>query len=171
MQFGQIMDVQEGKLKFIESWGLLATHWGINRTMAQIHALLLVSSEPMCSDQIIEALQISRGNANMNIRALIDWGLVYKKIMNGERKEFFVAEKDVWEVFRRILLERKKRELEPMLKVLDELAGVNGNCQESEEFCKMVKDIKLMSTKADATLNRLAHSDSRWFLNTFLSLV
>jgi DNA-binding transcriptional regulator GbsR (MarR family) len=107
----------------------------------------------------------------MNIRALIDWGLVHKKILNGHRKEYFVAEKDMWEVFRRILLERKKKELEPMLKVLDELAAVNGDCKDSDEFCKIVKDIKLLSTKADATLNRLANSDSKWFMNTFLSLM
>lgn len=165
------MELQEGKKKFIESWGLLATHWGINRTMAQIHALLLVSTKPMCCDHIIEELQISRGNANMNIRALIDWGLVYKKILNGHRKEFFIAEKDMWEVFRRILLERKRKELEPMLKVLDELAAVNSDCQESDEFCKVVKDIKQLSSKADATLNRLASSDSQWFMRNFLSLM
>ena len=70
------MTIQEGRDKFIQSWGALGTSWGINRTMAQIHALLLISPEPLCAEEIMEALQISRGNANMNLRALMDWGLV-----------------------------------------------------------------------------------------------
>jgi DNA-binding transcriptional regulator GbsR (MarR family) len=115
------MTLQEGKEKFIQSWGTLGSNWGINRTMAQIHALLLISQEALSADDIIEELQISRGNANMNIRALIDWGLVYKELKPGERREFFVAEKDMWEVVKNIIIQRKKRELEPMLRVLDEI--------------------------------------------------
>ena len=85
------MDLQEGKEKFIQSWGALGSSWGVNRTMAQIHALLLISPEPMSAEEIMEELKISRGNANMNIRALIDWGLVFKTLIKGERKEFFMA--------------------------------------------------------------------------------
>ena len=70
------MTLTEGKDKFIQSWGTLGTNWGINRTMAQIHALLLVSPESLSAEGIMKELQISRGNANMNLRALIDWGLV-----------------------------------------------------------------------------------------------
>ena len=88
------MEVTEGKEKFVQAWGTLGTQWGINRTMAQVHALLLISKESLCADEIMEDLKISRGNANTNIRALIDWGLVYKKLKPGERKEFFVAEKE-----------------------------------------------------------------------------
>ena len=84
------MTLKEGKDKFIQSWGTLGSNWGINRTMAQIHALLLVSPEPLCAEDIRQELHISMGNANMNLRALIDWGLVYKKLKSGERKEFFV---------------------------------------------------------------------------------
>ena len=97
------MDLQEGKEKFIQSWGALGSNWGINRTMAQIHALLLISPEALSADEIMKELQISRGNANMNIRALIDWGLVYKELKTGERKEYFVAEKDIWIVFQNII--------------------------------------------------------------------
>ncbi len=165
------MELQEGKEKFIQSWGSLASSWGINRTMAQLHALLLISPHPLCADQIIEELKISRGNANMNLRALVNWGLVHKELKPGERKEFFIAEKDMWEVFRRILIERKKKELEPMLKVLEDLSCVEAQCKESAEFCKMIKDLKLFSNKADATLNRLAKADSNWFLGTFLKMV
>ena len=100
------MTLDEGKQKFLQSWGALGSSWGINRTMAQIHALLLISPEALSADEIMEELQISRGNANMNIRALIDWGLVFKELKPGERKEFFVAEKDMWEVVKCIITQR-----------------------------------------------------------------
>jgi DNA-binding transcriptional regulator GbsR (MarR family) len=121
------MKLSEAKQQFISSWGAFGTHWGINRTMAQIHALLLVSADPMTQDDIMEELTISRGNTNMNIRELINWGLVERVILSGERKEFFSAEKDIWKVVRQIVKERKKRELDPMLKLLDQLEEVEGD--------------------------------------------
>ena len=165
------MDLQEGKEKFIQSWGALGSNWGINRTMAQIHALLLVSPEALSADEIMEELQISRGNANMNIRALIDWGLVYKELKTGERKEYFVAEKDIWIVFQNIITQRKKRELEPMLKVLDEISSVEGEDVNAEEFQKIIREIKLFSNKADSTLDRLVKADSNWFVGTFMKMI
>ncbi|MBL7775155.1 MAG: transcriptional regulator [Saprospiraceae bacterium] len=165
------MDIQEGKQKFIESWGKMASDWGINRTMAQVHALLLVAPEPLTADEVMEGLSISRGNANMNLRALIDWGLVHKQLKAGERKEYFYAEKDMWVVVRQIILHRKKKELEPMLKVLDEVAGVEANCPHSESFCNVVKDIRALSHKADRTLDTLINADSNWFSNIFLRMV
>ena len=113
------MKLTEARQQFISSWGALGTHWGINRTMAQIHALLLIAPDPLPQDAIMEELGISRGNANMNIRELVHWGLVERVIVPGERKEFFSAEKDIWKVVTRIVKERKKRELEPMLQLLD----------------------------------------------------
>ena len=165
------MELQEGKDKFLQAWGALGSSWGINRTMAQIHALLLISPEALCADDIIEELQISRGNANMNLRALIDWGLVFKELKPGQRKEFFIAEKDMWEVVKNIIVQRKKRELEPIIKILDELSSVENKDQESQEFVKMVKEIKLFSTKADSTLETLIKSDSNWFVGTFLNMI
>lgn len=165
------MNLEEAKERFIQSWGALGTSWGINRTMAQIHALLLISPGPLCADDIMEGLKISRGNANMNIRALIDWGLVYKALRTGERKEFFIAEKDMWEVVKSIIIQRKKRELEPMLRVLDELSSVEGNDASSEEFARVIKDIKLFSNKADSTLDSLVKADSNWFVGTFMKMI
>src|SRR4051794_40500941 len=121
------MKLTEAKQQFTSSWGAFGTHWGINRTMAQIHALLLVSPDPMTQDDIMEELNISRGNVNMNIRELINWGLVERVILPGERKEYFSAEKDIWKVVRQIVKERKKRELDPMLKLLDQLEEVEGD--------------------------------------------
>lgn len=165
------MTIEEGKEKFIQSWGALGTSWGINRTMAQIHALLLIHETPLSADEIMQELQISRGNANMNIRALIDWGLVHKELKAGERKEYFVAEKDMWEVIRRIIAQRKKKELEPMLKVLDELTEVKGSPQEMQNFTKVIRDIKLFSSKADSMLDALVKSDSNWFVGTFMKMI
>ena len=103
------MNLAEGKEKFIQSWGALGSNWGINRTMAQIHALLLIAPQALSADEIMEELKISRGNANMNLRALIDWRLVYRELKTGERKEYFVAEKDMWEVVKNIIVQRKKK--------------------------------------------------------------
>ncbi|HKK77456.1 MAG TPA: hypothetical protein VJ953_20420 [Saprospiraceae bacterium] len=165
------MELKEGKEKFLQAWGALGSSWGINRTMAQIHALLLISPEALCADDVIKELKISRGNANMNLRALIDWGLVFKELKPGERKEFFVAEKDMWEVVRNIITERKKRELEPIIKVLDELSSVEGDDANTKEFVNTVKDIKLFAAKADSTLETLVKSDSNWFVGTFMNMI
>ena len=165
------MDLKEGKEKFIQSWGALGSSWGINRTMAQIHALLLVSPTSLCAEDIMEELQISRGNANMNIRALIDWGLVHKELKTGQRKEYFVAEKDMSTIIKNIIIQRKKRELEPMLKLLDELSIVEGEDEASKTFSTVIKDIKLFSNKADSTLDTLIKADSNWLVGTFLNLI
>ena len=105
------MKLTEAKQQFISSWGAFGTHWGINRTMAQIHALLLITPDPLTQDDMMEQLNISRGNTNMNIRELINWGLVDSVLLTGERKEYFSAEKDIWKVVKQIVKERKKREL------------------------------------------------------------
>jgi len=165
------MELQEGKSKFIQAFGTFGSEWGINRTMAQIHALLLISPEPLSSQQIMNELQISLGNANMNIRALMSWGLVYKHLIPGERKDFFVAEKDMWEVIRKIIINRKKKELEPLLKILEELSKVEGGSAEEKEFSKTVQDIRLFGNKANATLETLMKADSNWFVGTFMKMV
>lgn len=165
------MNYEDGKDKFIQSWGTLGSSWGISRTMAQIHALLLLSPEALSADEVMENLQISRGNANMNLRALIDWQLVYKEHKQGERREFFIAEKDMAKVVKSIIIQRKKRELEPMLRILDDLTGVEGEDEKSEEMRKVVKDLKLFSHKADSALDALVKADSNWFFSTFLSMI
>ena len=165
------MELKEGKEQFIQSWGTLGSSWGINRTMAQIHALLLIAPDPLCAMDIKEKLNISMGNTNMNIRSLMDWGLVYKKLVPGERKEFFEAEKDMWEVVKKIVIQRKKKELEPVLKILDEISAVEGKCEQSDEFCKVIKDIKLFSNKADSILDTLIKADSNWFMRSFINMI
>ncbi len=165
------MDWKEGKDRFIQAWGALGTEWGINRTMAQIHALLMVSPYSLSAEDITKELKISVGNANMNIRSLMDWGLVYKELKAGERKEFFVAEKDMWKVVRQIIINRKKRELEPMLKILEEISDVKEDSEEAVALMKAVHDIKMFSSKADSTLDMLIKADSNWFVGTFMKMI
>lgn len=100
--------------RFVSFWGDMASNWGINRTMARIHALLYCAEEPLHTDQIMERLQISRGSANMNLRALVDWRLAEKKSVEGSRKDHYTAEKDVWHIMARIVEERERRELRPV---------------------------------------------------------
>lgn len=165
------MQFEEAKEQFIQAWGTLGSNWGINRTMAQIHALLLMSPDPLTTEDIRMELDISSGNANMNLRALMDWGLVHKKLKPGERKEYFVAEKDMWEVVKNIITQRKKRELEPMLKVLDELSDVEVTDEKSEAFVNVIRDVKMFAGKADSTLDSLTKADASWFVGTFMKMV
>lgn len=114
------------RCEFVGLWGQMAGHWGINRTMSQIHALLMISHEPLTAEQIMGELHISRGNVSMNLRELINWGIVRRANLPGDRRDFFTTESDVWSMFQIILRERKKRELDPLLTRLDaclELAG------------------------------------------------
>lgn len=165
------MQFEEAKEKFIQAWGTLGSDWGVNRTMAQIHALLLMSPHALTTEEIKEELKISSGNANMNLRALMDWKLVHKELKPGERKEYFVAEKDMWEVVKNIIIQRKKRELEPMLKALDELQDVEVTDEQSEEFAKVITEVKMFAGKANATLDSLTKSDSNWFVGTFMKMI
>lgn len=105
---------REALERFILFWGEMASRWGINRTMAQLHALLYASEAPMDTDEIMEHLQISRGNANMNLRSLLNWDLVRKVHQSGSRKDYYTAEKDVWKITTRVVKERQKRELQPV---------------------------------------------------------
>ena len=164
------MKLIEAKQQFVSSWGAFGTHWGINRTMAQIHALLLISPDPLTQDDMMEQLNISRGNTNMNIRELINWGLVDRVLVPGERKEYFTAEKDIWKVVRQIIKERKKRELEPMLQLLDKLEAVEGDKRDKhvKTFIDTISGIKKLSQQADKSLDMIVRSEESWFLSTML---
>jgi DNA-binding transcriptional regulator GbsR (MarR family) len=166
------MKLTEAKQHFISSWGAFGTHWGINRTMAQIHALLLIHPDPMTQDDVMEELNISRGNTNMNIRELINWGLVERVIMPGERKEYFSAEKDIWKVVKQIVKERKKRELEPMLQLLDKLEAVEGDKRDREvkTFVDTVSSIKKLGRQADKTLDAMIRAEESWFVGNLVKL-
>ena len=113
---------QSARRDFISLWGQMAEHWGINRTMAQIHALLMVSPQPLSAEDVMAELRISRGNVSMNLRELINWGIVRRSSVPGDRRDFFSSEDDVWNIFFQIIRERKKRELDPLLNRLNQCA-------------------------------------------------
>lgn len=166
------MKLIEAKQQFISSWGAFGTHWGINRTMAQIHALLLISPDPLTQDDIMEDLDISRGNTNMNIRELINWGLVERVLLSGERKEYFTAEKDIWKVVKQIVKERKKRELEPMLQLLDKLENVDGDKRDKnvKSFVDTISGIKKLGKQADKTLDTMIKAEESWFVGSLMKI-
>ena len=165
------MEFDEAKQRFLTSWGILGSSWGINKTMAQIHALLLIASEPLSTEDVMEQLSISRGNANMNIRTLIDWRLVDKVIKPGERKEYFEAEKDIWQVALHITRERRKREIEPILRLLNETNDVEGDGAEIEEFKKVTSNLLEFTDQADNMMDKLTRSDRIWYMNLLKKLL
>ena len=166
------MKLHEAKQQFTQSWGIFAGQWGINRTMAQVHALLLISSKPMTTDDIMDELNISRGNANMNVRELMNWELVHKTIVPGDRKEYFSAEKDIWKVATRIMQQRKKRELDPMVRLLEELSHVEGDKRNTEikAFTDTVNDIRKFSAHAEKAMDMMIKAEENWFWESFLKI-
>ncbi|HLT48371.1 MAG TPA: MarR family transcriptional regulator [Rubricoccaceae bacterium] len=114
---------REALEEFIRAWGEMASYWGINRTMAQIHALLYASERPLDTDEIMARLGISRGNANMNLRALVDWNLVTKSHQPGSRKDYYAAEKDVWTITTTIIEQRRRQEIMPVQQALARCAA------------------------------------------------
>jgi DNA-binding transcriptional regulator GbsR (MarR family) len=127
----QLLEAQD---RFIASWGRMGSVWGISRTMAEVHALLYITGAPMCTDEIMERLGVSRGNVSMSVRSLLEWGVIEKVRHQGDRKEYFQAEQDVWSMLRAIARERIKREVDPLLDALDEIGElapeVEGQSQE-----------------------------------------
>lgn len=162
------MHLDEAKKQFIQSWGTFGSNWGINKAMAQIHALLLVSPHPLSTDEIMEELKISRGNANMTLRALISWGIINKVLKPGERKEYFSSEKDLWEMVKKVVNERKKKELEPVAKMLEQVQNVTeGPEREVEEFKKVTRELSTFSNKAVDLLETVIKAEQNWFFGTF----
>ncbi|MGF1670489.1 MAG: GbsR/MarR family transcriptional regulator [Balneolaceae bacterium] len=125
--------------QFVLLWSEMASAWGINKTMAQIHALLYAKSEPLDTNTIMESLGISRGNANMNLRNLAQWQLIYKVHKKGERKDYYTAEKDVWNIVATIVEERQQREIAPIRNNLQQCLAVFEN---SGKINQQEKDLK-----------------------------
>jgi DNA-binding transcriptional regulator GbsR (MarR family) len=149
------------KDEFISQWGAMGTAWGINRTMAQIHALLMVSTKALTTDEIMDELRISRGNANMSLRELCGWGLIRGIIPKGERKEVFEAEKEVWKIFCIILRERKRREIRPAINVLkdclERTEALTGS--EATSFARQVKALGDFLEMTDGLLSKVVRSE------------
>ena len=120
----------------------------------------------------MEQLNISRGNVNMNIRELINWGLVERVILPGERKDYFTAEKDIWKVARQVIKERKKRELDPLIKTLEQLQDIEGDKRDKEvrQFLDTVGGIQKFAQQADKTLDVMIRADENWFWGNMIKI-
>lgn len=156
----KIVNAEAAKLKhardeFVSQWGALGTQWGINRTMAQIHALLMTSPVAMTTDEVMGELEISRGNAHTNLKELVAWGLLRVVVKKGERREFFEAEKDVWNIFTTVARERKRREIEPALALLhkcaEETRGISTPDGKAfnEQMCALEEFVSFASKMSD----------------------
>jgi DNA-binding transcriptional regulator GbsR (MarR family) len=165
------MKLKEAKKQFVQTWARLGGEWGINRTMAQVHALLLATEKPLTTDDVMEELKISRGNANTNLRELMNWNLIYRDNVPGDRKEYFRAEKNVWEIAKRIARERKKREVEPLLRELSQMEKVDETTTEAKQFTKTIADIHALANKMDKGMETMIKADENWFFGAILKLL
>ena len=154
-------ELREARDRFIAQWGVMGAAWGINRTMAQIHALLMAAPAPISTDEAMAALLISRGNANTNLRELVGWGLVRVVLRKGDRKEYFEAEKDPWKIFCIVTRERQRREIEPAAQVLRECAERTAKLKgpEAEAFHGMMQALGEFVSLTAATMEKISRRE------------
>lgn len=144
---------ESAKEKFIESWGVMGALWGINTSVARVHALLMASEKPLGLDDISKKLNISRGNASMSLKELRNWGVIRKVTISGDRKDYYVSENDVWKMFFLIVRERKKREFDPALvtikTVLNSIAAESDAVVKArfEQMEELMSSLDSLSTK------------------------
>lgn len=147
--------------RFIEHWGMMARAWGINSTMGELFALLYITGSDWTAEELRSRLDVSRGNVSMNLRELLSWGVVRKAHRAGERRELYRAETDVWTLFQRIMTERKRRELDPTVRVLDELVGVAQEAPDLGELSGRLESLRSFLGAIDGLSVRLMGLDSR----------
>ena len=137
---------------FIALWGEMGTHWGVPRTMAQVHALLFMEARALNTDEIMERLSISRGNASMTLRTLVEWGMITRTHNTRDRRDYYAGEQDVWKLFATLARTRKQREIEPLVGRLQALleATPAGNDAQRVKIEQMLEFVKAF----DALANR-----------------
>jgi DNA-binding transcriptional regulator GbsR (MarR family) len=136
--------------KFILHWGEMGTKWGINRTVAQVHALLFLAPKPVPADEISDTLSVARSNVSTSLRELQAWGIVRVVHVLGDRRDHFESVKDVWEIFRIVSEERKRREIDPTLRVLNECvqelkSNPQGDAHTRERLESMLEFLVIMN--------------------------
>ncbi len=167
------MNLTDARNQFIQLWGGLASAWGVTRTMAQVHALLLIAPDSLTTDDIMEALQISRGSANMVLHDLMGWRLVERQSRLGERKDFYVAEKEIWKVATLIVKERRRRELEPVLEALKPLLLTEGDANDPQyrAFMRTVTSISQVANRADRTIEAIYKAEETWLFTALTKVL
>ncbi len=149
--------LRDSQDRFIAAWAQMGAQWGIPRSMAEVHALLYITGDPMNTDEVMDRLGVSRGNASMTLRNLVDWGIVHRVHQRGDRKEYFQAEQDVWKLCRTIIRERKKREIDPLMESLRDCRETTTDLDENtatiashnQRLDEMLFIIELIETLSD----------------------
>jgi DNA-binding transcriptional regulator GbsR (MarR family) len=141
--------------QFVEHWGVMARSWGINATMGELFALLYITGEDWTAENLVERLQVSRANVSMNVRELMTWGIVHKVHRQGERREYYRAEVDVWTLFRRIFQERKRRELDPTLVVLERSVAIVGEDPAHQSMRGRIEDLQQFFALVNTVAKRI----------------
>lgn len=162
-----MVPLDQARTLFIRRWGEMAATWGISRTMAEIHAVLFISTGSLCTDDLMESLQVSRGNVSMNLRQLLNWGLIHRVHRRGDRKEYFEAEADIWLMFEIITRERRRREIEPIIETIErcremlseevqdddpvrsDMREFDGRLHDMQEFFKVMNSVFNLLVKAN----------------------
>lgn len=165
--------IDKVKEMFVNEWGVLSTAWGINRTVAQVHATLMAEPDAVTTDEVMTKLSISRGNAHSSLKELVAWGVVKKAVKKGLRKEYYIAEKDPWKILCSIAKERRKREIEPTLAILqtclDELKSSKDS--ESEAFMKLLQELHEFILIGDRLLEKVGNSEKSMMMKMLVKLL
>ena len=145
--------------RFIESWGSMGVLWGINRSMARVHAFIILSEDPVDLDTVVKELKISRGNASMCLKELRNWRVIERVHVSGDRRDYYISEADAWKMFFRIGLERKKREFDPALHALRKLIS-EAEIENGKNIKTRLKNMEsLLSTLERIAQNFLADEE------------
>jgi DNA-binding transcriptional regulator GbsR (MarR family) len=147
---------RDGSGRFVRLWGDMGSAWGVPRTMSQVHALLWLVGRPMNTDELMEQLDISRGNASMTLRTLVDWGMITRTHNPKDRKDYYAAEQDVWKLFATVARSRKRREVEPLVgklsQLLQELPTDGADGAHRRKLTEMLEFVKAFDGLADRFL-------------------
>ncbi len=162
--------LQRTRNQFVRRWGEMGATWGISRTMAEIHALLFITGKPLCTDDVMQQLEVSRGNASMNLRQVVNWGLARRTHVRGDRKEYFISDQSAWEMFETITRERHRREVEPIIETIDDCRSDLAQAMDAldskqkataEEYDRRLKDIQDFISAMNALLNIVMSTGSK----------
>lgn len=175
---GDRMD--EARRLFIERWAQMATHWGVPRSMAEVHALLFVEGRPFNTDELMARLGISRGNASMTVRTLVEWGIVSKSHRREDRRDYYQAEQDVMTLFATVIRVRKRREVDPLLTLVSDCRaavsrvpchGQDPQAQrDAADLDRKLDDIDAFVRAVDALAEQYLHADRKGIGQLFAAL-
>ncbi|HNX96564.1 MAG TPA: transcriptional regulator [Candidatus Aminicenantes bacterium] len=140
--------------RFVDLWGSMGVFWGINRSMARIHAYILLSPHPVTLDEVVAQLTISKGNASMSLNELRHWGVIHRSHQRGDRRDYYTAEPDTWTMLFQIAKERKRREFDPALDALRDLLG-EGECDATPEVAERLQELEKLMSLGDRVAGKL----------------